>query len=86
MKLFALILTLAFAQSIQAAAYCNDPTIIEDWKTQQRNIVTPTTGSSCTPFGWGYVKKSGTAASARGGLQASSKKNGSGSSGRKKDG
>jgi len=32
MKLFALILTLAFAPLIQAAAYCDDPAIIEDWK------------------------------------------------------
>ena len=36
MKLFALILTLAFAQSIQAAAYCNAPAIIADWENRTR--------------------------------------------------
>ena len=32
MKHFALIIALAFAQSIQAAIYCDDPTVIEDWE------------------------------------------------------
>ena len=32
MKPFALIVTLAIAQPLQAGAYCDDPTIIEDWK------------------------------------------------------
>ncbi len=31
MKTFVLIISLAFAQSIQAAAYCDDPAVIADW-------------------------------------------------------